>query len=60
MLGVAGNMRVKILEGQDEVNNWLINHSDVEVIDMKFSSYAINDESSLMCANMVMIIYKKI
>ena len=55
MLGVAGNMRVKILEGQDEVNNWLINHSDVEVIDMKFSS-SVTDED---WADMVMIIYNK-
>ena len=55
MLGVAGNMRVKILEGEVEVNNWLIDNSDVEVIDMKFSSSATDED----WADMVMIIYNK-
>lgn len=44
MLGVAGNIRVKILDGEHEANTWLKNNPDVEIIDIKFSSSATDGE----------------
>ena len=55
MLGVAGNIRVKILDGEHEVNTWFRKNPDIEIIDIKFASSQIDGE--WFCD--VLVIYNK-
>ena len=46
-LGVAASIGVKQFSGEfvgDEINRWLLNNPDIEIIDMKFSASAQADE----------------
>ncbi|MCM3454438.1 hypothetical protein M3685_10825 [Heyndrickxia oleronia] len=57
-MGVAGTIAVKQIIGEDiteQVNRWLGHNPDLEVIDIKFSTSAIEDSWS----SDVLIIYRK-
>jgi hypothetical protein len=59
-LGVAGTIATKFIFGagetvEDEVNNWLNEHADVEIIDIRYSPTTDTDHDY----ENVMIIYRK-
>lgn len=46
-LGLAAGLKVKQIAGEhidDEINQWLVNNQDAEIIDIKFSASAQHDE----------------
>lgn len=57
-LGVAGTIAVEQISGdwiQPEINTWLQNNADVEVLEIKFSASATSDD----WGNNALIIYRK-
>lgn len=57
-LGVAGNLAVAHIEGgniEKEMNKWLSNNPDTEVIDIKFAASATTDD----WGTDALIIYRK-
>lgn len=57
-LGVAGTIAVRQISSdhiEKDINNWLNSHPDVEVIDIKFSASATQDE----WGSDALIIYRK-
>lgn len=57
-LGVAGAIAVAQISGDDiqgDINKWLNDHADVEIIDIKFSASAVMDS----WGTDALIIYRK-
>ncbi|MDQ0245087.1 hypothetical protein J2S09_002663 [Bacillus fengqiuensis] len=53
---IASAVQVKVFRSQHELNNWLELTKDVQVIDIKFSSVIIIDESVIR--DCFLVIYK--
>lgn len=58
-LGVSGTIAVKQLYSDGDVNRWLEDHPDLEVLDMKFASNESRIDGLPDCYTTILIIYRK-
>ncbi|MGM0876781.1 MAG: hypothetical protein ACQEWV_18985 [Bacillota bacterium] len=53
---IASAIQVKVFENSEELNSWLKEHKDLQIIDIKFTSMVIIDE--FVIRDRFLVIYK--